>query len=318
MTDKWLTTIIIIVACLLLYPTPPLWAFVPDDLGFVITGQENSARKAPSGKTFTNSLGMKFVRIPSGTFMMGSPSGESNRDWDSDETQHRVTLTRPFYMQTTEVTVGQWRQFFRDSGYRTEAETGDGAYVWTGSEWETKKGTYWDNPNFSQSDDYPVTCVSWNDCMEFVKWLNRKERAGKYRLPTEAEWEYACRAGTTTPFNTGNCLSTSEANYDGHFPYTGCAEGQYRQKTVSVASFSANAWGLYDMHGNVWELCSDWYGDYPSRAVTDPDGPSSGKDRVLRGGCWVLDAGYCRSADRDRAMPRGRHSFIGFRLVRDF
>jgi len=258
-----------------------LWAFVPDDLEFVITGQEDHA----SGKTFTNSLGMKFVRIPAGSFMMGSPSSESDRD--NDETQHRVTLTKPFYLQTTEVTQGQWRAVM-------------------GS-----------NPSsfISCGDNCPVEKVSWNDCQEFLRKLNKKEETNKYRLPTEAEWEYACRAGTTTPFNTGNCLSANEANYDGNYPYMGCSRGQYRKKTVSVASFSPNTWGLYDMHGNVWEWCSDWYGDYPSNAVTDPDGPYSGTGRVLRGGGWVSYARPCRSANRGLRTPDYRLYYYGFRVA---
>jgi formylglycine-generating enzyme required for sulfatase activity len=123
-------------------------------------------------------------------------------------------------MQTTEVTVGQWRVFVRDTGYKSEAETGGGAYVWSNSKWEKKKGYYWDNPGFSQTDNYQVTCVSWNDVNAFIKWLSRKE--GKtYRLPTEAEWEYAAKAGTDTPFAFGRCLSTDQANYDGKYPLSG-------------------------------------------------------------------------------------------------
>ncbi len=262
-----------------------LWAFVPDDLGFVISGQEGSGRTAPSGKTFTNSIGMTFVQIPAGTFMMGSPSSESGRD--NDENQHRVTLTQPFYLQTTEVTQGQWKAIM-------------------GS-----------NPSYFDScgNDCPVEQVSWNDCQEFIRKLNQREGNGTYRLPTEAEWEYACRAGTTTPFNTGNCLSANEANYDGNYPYMGCSRGQYRKKTVSVGSFSPNAWGLYDMHGNVWEWCQDWKGDYPGGSVTDPEGPSSGQYPVIRGGSWSHNAGNCRSADRNISTPDYRSRFNGFRVA---
>jgi len=264
------------------------------------------------GPVFTNSIGMKFVRIPAGTFMMGSPSSEQERYLY--ETQHRVTLSKPFYMQTTEVTVGQWQQFISDSKYKTEAERGDGAMNIYGK----KKDAYWGNPYFSQSKDHPVTCVSWNDCREFIQWLNRKEDMAKYRLPTEAEWEYACRAGTTTPFNTGNCLSVKEANYDGNYPYARCSEGQFRERTISVASFLPNAWGLYDMHGNVLEWCQDWFGDDSSNAVTDPSGPTSGKARVCRGGGWECHASFCRSAQRTTLPPYDRLNCLGFRLVRDF
>ena len=305
--------VLLYLSCFLVPSQGILWAVAPCDPGVVVTGQEGRGRTTPDGKTFTNTIGMKFVRIPEGSFVMGSPSSEPGRY--SNETLHRVTLTKPFYMQTTEVTVGQWRLFIRDSGYRTEAETSDGTFVWTGSDWKKQKDAHWDNPTFSQSEDHPVTCVSWNDCREFLKWLNGKEGEGKYRLPTEAEWEYACRAGTTTPFNGGNCLSASEANYDGNHFYTGCSKGQYRQQTVSVASFPPNAWGLFDTHGNVWEWCSDWYGDYPGNAVTDPEGPGSGTIRVLRGGSWGSSAEDCRSSYREWNTPVGRFNVVGFRVA---
>ena len=265
------------------------------------------------GKKISNSLGMEFVYITPGTFMMGSPSNEPGRD--NDETQHRVTLTKGFYMQTTEVTVGQWRTFVRDTGYKSEAETGGGADIWNGSEFEMKKGSYWDNPGFSQTDNHPVTCISWDDTNAFIKWLSRKE--GKiYRLPTEAEWEYAARAGTKTPFSFGRCLSTDQANYDGNRPLSGCSKGKYRKGTIPVASLIANTWGLYDMHGNVLEWSQDWLGDYPSSSVTNPTGPSGGSVRVVRGGSWFGNARLCRSAFRIRVMPGLRSYYLGFRLLR--
>lgn len=230
--------------------------------------------------------GMEFVRIEPGTFMMGSPSDEPERG--DNESQHKVTISKPFYMQTTEVTQGQW-----------EAVMGN-------------------NPSEFKDcgEDCPVENVSWYDAQKFIKKLNRMT-GNFYRLPTEAEWEYACRAGTTTPFYTGNCLSTNQANYYGDYPMPGCDKGKYRNKTVPVASFSPNPWGLYDMHGNVYEWCQDWYdSDYPGGHVTDPEGPSSGDYRVLRGGSWGDDAGYCRSANRGNYSPGGRNDDIGFRLVR--
>ncbi|MBW2108300.1 MAG: formylglycine-generating enzyme family protein [Deltaproteobacteria bacterium] len=263
---------------------------------------------------FTNSLGMRFVYIQPGIFMMGSPSDEPGRD--NDERRHRVTISRGFYMQTTEVTVGQWRAFVRETGYKTRAETGGGAYIWTGSKWKKKEGYYWDNPGFDQTDEHPVTCVSWDDVQKFIRWLNEKENK-RYRLPTEAQWEYACRAGTDTPFSFGRCLSTNEANYDGNYPLSGCSKGRYRERTVKVASFSHNAWGLYDMHGNVWEWCQDWYGDYPSGSVTDPTGPPRGSYRVVRGGGWSSFAGFCRSANRGWYFPGLRYDSLGFRLSQD-
>ena len=276
-------------------------------------------------KTFTNSLGMKFVEIPSGSFMMGggisasevaSHYGGKEESYKDEYPQHSVTVSKPFFMQTMEVTVGQWRSFVQDTGYKTEAETGGGARVWTGKEWEKKEGTFWDNPMFNQSGNNPVTCVSLNDVQAFLKWLNRKE-ANTYRLPTEAEWEYAARAGTKTPFYTGDCLSTEQANYNGNYPGKGCNKGTNREKTTRVGTFSPNPWGLYDMHGNVFEWCQDWYGHYPSGPVTDPTGPSSGADRrVVRGCSWVSIHKDCRSAKRFRPPPDYRCSHLGFRLAR--
>jgi len=142
------------------------------------------------------------------------------------------------------------------------------------------------------------------------------EGTNKYRLPTEAEWEYAARAGTQTPFNTGACLSTDQANYEGNYPLAGCRKGEYRNKTIRVASFSANSWGLFDMHGNVWEWCQDWKGNYPKGHVTDPAGQSSGSQRVDRGGCWRSFAKNARTASRGSYSPDYRINRLGFRLVR--
>ena len=276
--------------------------------------------RQPEG-AFTNNLGMKFVYIRPGSFMMGSglsPSevvaryGGNEKYYKREHPQHRVTLTKGFYMQSKEVTVGQWREFARGSGHKSEAETGGGAYVWTGKKWEKKAGAYWDNPGFSQTDANPVTCISWNDAQAFAKWLSREDGV-EYRLPTEAEWEYAARAGTKTPFHTGDCLSTGQANYNGNYPGNRCSKGSYRKKTTPVGTFSPNPWGLYDMHGNVWEWCRDWYGDYPSGSVTDPTGASSGAFRVRRGGSWdfyarLLPFGVV--ASREQAGQQGRQPWL--------
>jgi len=271
--------------------------------------------------SFREKLGMIFVYIPPGEFMMGSPENEPGR-YDN-ETLHKVNLSKGFYMQTTTVTVAHWKAFVSETGYKSEAETGGGAYAWTGTEWKKDKDKNWKNPGFEQTEQCPVTCVSWNDAQEFVKWLNLKEGSDKYRLPTEAEWEYACRAGTTTPFHFGKCLSTDQANYDGNYPLEGCPKGIFRKKTVPVGSFAPNAWGLYDMHGNVWEWCQDncnWDSD-KKVVVTDTyiDGISDplsekGSSRVLRGGGWLSDARYCRSAYRAYHSPGYRADCVGFRL----
>ena len=173
------------------------------------------------------------------------------------------------------------------------------------------------NPSDFKGASRPVENVSWDDCQEFIAKVNREARrqfCGDARLPTEAEWEYACRAGTQTAYSWGNSLNGEKANCNGNYPYGATIKGTFKQETVNVCSYSPNAWGFYDMHGNVWEWCQDWYGRYPSGAVTDPTGSASGVDRVLRGGGWDNSAGSCRSAYRFRIRPVGRSSICGFRL----
>ncbi|MDY6905829.1 MAG: SUMF1/EgtB/PvdO family nonheme iron enzyme [Thermodesulfobacteriota bacterium] len=295
------------------YETVTRWETLKanEDMDVYISLKKNVAAPSAGGQSFTNDLGMKFVWISPGTFTMGSPSSESGRD--GDEKQHKVTLTKGFYMQTTEVTIGQWRAFIRETGYRTEAETGGGAYIYTGKQWENKAGTFWDNPGFSQTESHPVTCVSWNDVQKYIDWLNRKDNK-TYRLPTEAEWEYACRAGSTTAFANGGIQKT-DCKYDPNLDKMGWYCGNAGGKTHAVAQKQPNAWELYDMHGNVCEWCSDWYGDFPSGLVTDPDGSSSGSLRVIRGGSWDNIAQYCRSAIRSWDFPGYRDNYLGFRLV---
>ena len=169
-------------------------------------------------------------------------------------------------------------------------------------------------------ENHPVLHVSWNDAVAYCKWLSTK--TGKhFRLPTEAEREYACRAGSRTPFNTGENLTTNQANYNGNYPYNNNPKGVYRQNTVSVNSFAPNAWGLYNMHGNVWEWCSDWYGGTyydeckANGTVINPAGPANRSNRVIRGGCWNFTAEYCRSANRYFNTPDLRNLDVGFRLV---
>ena len=272
-----------------------------------------------------------FVQIKGGTFTMGSPANEAGRfDWE--DPQHQVTVST-FSMGKYEVTVGEFRQFVNDTGYKTTAETEGGGYVYMGREWVEKADASWKNPYFTQTDQQPVVLISWYDAVEYCNWqsqrkgltpaytkngtnINWNRNADGCRLPTEAEWEYACRAGTTGPFNTGNNITASEANYNGHYPYNNNAKGTYREKTVEVGSFAANGWGLYDMHGNVWEWCWDRYGDYSSGSQRDPAGPYTGADRVLRGGSWGSSARNLRSAGRGNSTPSYRSSHVGFRLAR--
>jgi len=160
-----------------------------------------------------------------------------------------------------------------------------------------------------------VDQVSWDDVQTFIAEMGRRLPGLPVRLPTEAEWEYACRAGTTTPFSLGNNLTPDLVNYDGNYPYAGGEKGLYRQKTVPVASLPANPWGLYEMHGNVWEWCADWYGAYPTEPQVNPQGPQTGDDRVLRGGSWSSYGRFVRSADRSGDEPGDRYLNIGFRLA---
>jgi sulfatase modifying factor 1 len=256
---------------------------------------------------------IEWASIPAGTFTMGSPTDEASRE--ADETQHQVTLSA-FKMSKKEITVSQFKAFIDATGYITDADKGtlfSGSIIWTGTKFENKTGVNWKcdangNPKPEAEYNHPVIHVSWNDAVAFAEWMG-------CRLPTEAEWEYACRAGTTTPFNTGDNLTTSQANYDGNYPYNYNAKGEYRGKTMPTGSYSPNAWGLYDMHGNVWEWCSDWYGDYSTGAQTDPKGPASGSHRVRRSGSWNITAQDCRTATRRNLAPGNRGFNLGFRLV---
>ncbi|MBF0226022.1 MAG: formylglycine-generating enzyme family protein [Desulfobacterales bacterium] len=233
----------------------------------------------------TNSIGMTFVLIPAGDFIMGSPENEIGRD--EDESQHKVTISKSFYMQTTEVTQGQWKAVMEG------------------------------NPSLFSNcgDDCPVEMVSWEDCQLFISKLNAMENHNLYRLPTEAEWEYSARAGTTTALPNGD-ITVTDCNYDSNLDKIGWYCYNSGSKTHPVAQKQANLWGLYDMHGNVWEWCSDWYDSYPSTVVIDPTGASTGPSRVIRGGDWNDDALYCRSAYRGYDSPSPRISSIGTRLVR--
>jgi len=239
-------------------------------------------QKESPPKSFTNSIGMKFVWIPPGNFMMGSPQEEKQRN--ANETQHKVTLTKGFYMGVSTVTQEQWKEIMEK------------------------------NPSmFGGEKNLPADSVSWNDCQEFIKKLKEKDKK-PYRLPTEAEWEYACRAGTTTPFHFGETISAQQANFQVEDVSDKDKKKLPLLKTAPVNSFPANAWGLHDMHGNVWQWCQDWYGDYPQKDVADPQGPAKGTSRVLRGGSWFYTADCCRSACRSWGEPGLRNYSNGFRL----
>jgi formylglycine-generating enzyme required for sulfatase activity len=260
-------------------PPAPTKPVVPAEQTPVATAEVKPAPKpAPAAvaaasslvlpNELTNSIGMKFRLIQPGTFMMGSPA-------------HQVTLTKQYYM---------------------------GNYPVTQSEYARIMGS---NPSRFKGDCHPVEQVSWEDATAFIQKLNglpEERAAGRvYRLPTESEWEYACRAGSSRAY----CFGEDEARL-GEYAWYGANSGR---KTHPVGQKAPNAWGLYDMHGNVWEWCSDWYGDYPSGSVRDPKGPSTGSYRVNRGGSWYDEAAHCRSADRNRNVPSNRYYSLGFRLA---
>jgi formylglycine-generating enzyme required for sulfatase activity len=236
--------------------------------------------------TLPGSVPMELIRIPAGTFTMGSPVGETSRF--PEETQHQVTLSQDFYLGKTEVTQNQWvaLQSF------PQAQTFVGGTM-------------------------PVHNVSHDDIGSWMTALNTHvTEPGTFALPTESQWEYAARAGTTTRFNYGNGFGgdencSTEAERTSNMWYCGNSGAS----TQAVGQKPANAWGLRDMHGNVWEWCSDWYGTYPTGPVTDPTGPGSGSGRVLRGGSWFNYAQYCRSAYRVNGAPSSRFNSLGFRVL---
>ena len=215
---------------------------------------------------FTNSIGINFASIPAGSFLMGSPIDEPDRH--KDETQHLVHITKPFLLSITTVTQEQWMRVMGD------------------------------NPSyFKDNDNLPVEMVNWYDSVAFCQKLSKKERLN-YCLPTESEWEYACRAGTTTPFNTGDAIILD----------------------MIVGTFRPNTWGLYNMHGNILQWCSDLYAQYPEGEVTDPDTQDESVSdefgsRVLRGNSWCFGPRYCRTASRSRDLPGSRLFNVGFRLA---
>lgn len=251
----------------------------------------NSPSLAPA---ITNSVGMELNLIPAGQFLMGSPPGEDQRQ--SGEVQHTVKITKPFYLGVYEVTQEEYSQVM-DSNPSEFSPTGYGKNRLTGLD----------------TSRLPVERVTWENAAEFCKRLSARESRA-YRLPTEAEWEYACRAGTTTPFHWGTLWNSSHANCTGSMPY-GRAAGVSLNRTQIVGSYPPNAFGLYDMHGNVREMCADWYGPYSTGVSVDPQGPASGSGRVRRGGSWSTGAQYCRAAYRTSMTPSRSYSYVGFRVA---
>ena len=322
---------------------------------FLFLALSMSARATPAADSpvVENSLGMKFVLIPAGEFQMGREEGADSwaRDFPQYDYQrflglgdesprHTVRLTRPFRLGQTEVTVGQFRKFIEASDYQPEAQRdGTGGYGYNpdydpattvrGDAFEGRDPRYsWQNPGFAQTDAEPVLNVTWNDAVSMAAWLSQTE-GHRYRLPTEAEWEYACLAGADTRYPNGddpqqlaaiaNIFDADSAvNWPRWQAYAIDAHDHYAF-TAPVGSFAPNAFGLYDMLGNAWEWVSDWYGEhyYAQSPVNDPQGPQTGRARVRRGGSWHTWPFYARCSFRNWNTPQSRYTLLGIRLVRE-
>lgn len=277
---------------------------IQDPFGFMGSDSANVFKVGADGNSATNGIGMTFVKIPAGSFSMGDPNGEADA-----RPAHTVNLTHPFWMSEKEVTVAQFNQFKNETGYTTEAEKSGTCDIWQNENWITDQTGAW--KTFSNSDDAPVVCVSWNDAQEFVAWLNTKVKAGTYRLPYEAEWEYSARAGGKGRYAFGD----SEDQLGSYAWYKANANNQ----TQPVGQKRPNAWGLYDMHGNAYEWVSDWYSEsyYQESPADNPQGPNGGAGRVLRGGGWAFSAFDLSVAKRNFWTSSSRNTNIGFRVVKD-
>jgi formylglycine-generating enzyme required for sulfatase activity len=266
-----------------------------------------------AGERFTDCAACpQMVVIPAGSFTMGSPPDEPERAAERED-EVRVTIARPFAIGAFAVTRGEFAAFVKATGHKPD----QGCYFWTSTTWEERADRSWQSPGFAQDDRHPVLCVALTDAKAYAAWLS--SRTGKtYRLPSEAEREYATRAGTATPFWWGATISTQQANYNGNLAYAGGAKGEWRQRTLPVDSFRPNPWGLYNVHGNVWDWTEDCWSE--ANAGNPGDGSArAGGDcrwRVVRGGAWNYAPTDLRAAFRYWNEPNNRSSVQGFRIVR--
>ncbi|KQP38829.1 formylglycine-generating enzyme family protein [Pseudorhodoferax sp. Leaf274] len=307
------------------------------------------AQPGPAPATgFSNSLGMAFVRIPAGQFTMGTSAstealralypgvdGQRLRGLDDERPAHAVRITRHFYLGRHEVTVGQFRAFLERSGHVPESiADGTGGYGWNpaydpattarGDAFEGRDPRYsWRNPGFAQGDEHPVVNVTWNDAQALAQWLSRTE-GRRYRLPTEAEWEYACRAGQSgaepTPASLQGAANVFDRDAAVHWPKWAGQAFAFSDGfafTAPVGSFAPNAFGVYDMVGNVWEWTADWHADdyYAHAPLDDTQGPADGEVKVRRGGSWHTWPLYARCGFRNWNTPETRYTLVGIRLV---
>ena len=308
---------------------------------------------APIVEIVRNSIGMQFVRVPAGEFDMGSDEAPASLAraypaFAADELAafadeapvHRVRITRPLLFGRHEVTVAQFRRFLSASGYVPESVAdGTGGYGWEpthdparaprNENFVGRSPRYsWRDPGFPKGDDHPVVNVTWNDAVALARWLGEREGV-RYRLPTEAEWEYACRAGTRTRYHAGDeprtlagVANVFDRDAAATFPRGAAYGARHRDGfafTAPVGRFAPNAFGLHDMHGNVWEWTADWYAAdaYVRSPRDDPHGPATGEVRVRRGGSWRTHPPYARCAYRNWNTPRTRYVLVGIRLVRE-
>lgn len=311
-------------------PAPPKFPF---DVETARRYQEDYAKWLGVPVEFTSELGMTFRLVPPGKFRIGSPADEpGHNSGEYDETQCDVTLTRPFYLSKCETTVGQFRRFVEEQKYVTDIEKAGGGNAHDAkAEWKHRPGTQWRKPGyagpFELREDHPVVHVSWTDSKNFCKWLNERGKAEglTYDLPTEAQWEWACRAGAGTRYwwgadedTTGTVANVGDKSLKkahADWPRRIMAMDDGHAYCAPVGSYKANAFGLHDMLGNVWEFCSTNYGPYPKQPVTDPGSLDLNRGYAVRGGGWSNAPNDARCASRNADPPHFGHSNLGFRVA---